>query len=77
MYIIENNTTDFIRGWRGHKIEQRWFSAISGKLDMLYIPPGYISSIQSLEPNSKLLVFADNLLGKIKDEFRFDMDYIK
>ncbi|WP_445749704.1 WxcM-like domain-containing protein [Polaribacter sp.] len=27
MYVIENNL-GFIRRWQGHKIEQRWFSAI-------------------------------------------------
>lgn len=31
IYIIENNNIKFIRGWQGHKIEQRWFSAITGK----------------------------------------------
>jgi hypothetical protein len=31
IYIIENNSTDFVRGWQGHQIEQRWFSAITGK----------------------------------------------
>ena len=29
IYVIENNG-DFIRAWQGHKIEQRWFSAING-----------------------------------------------
>lgn len=29
-YIIENQNTDFIRGWQGHKIEQRWFSVVQG-----------------------------------------------
>lgn len=29
-YIIENKDVNFIRGWQGHKIEQRWFSVISG-----------------------------------------------
>ena len=105
-YIIENKTTHFIRGWQGHQIEQRWFSAISGKfkielieidnwvnpsrdsninsffidsdkLDVIHVPSGYISSIQSLELNSKLLVMADYGLGEINDEFRFDIDYFK
>lgn len=31
IYTIENTTTDFVRGWQGHKIEQRWFSCVSGK----------------------------------------------
>lgn len=106
IYIIENKTTDFIRGWQGHRIEQRWFSVISGKfkielvqvdnwenpskdldiytfqidskkLNVIHVPKGYISSIQSLEPDSKLLVMADYFLGEIKDEFRFDIDYFK
>ncbi len=88
IYTIENKSTDFIRGWQGHKIEQRWFSAIGGSfkiqliqidnwenpstnlprfefilksesLDFLHIPGGYVTSIQALEENSKLLLFAD------------------
>ncbi len=30
IYYIENKDTQFIRGWTGHKIEQRWFSAVQG-----------------------------------------------
>ena len=30
MYIIENQSTQIVRAWQGHKIEQRWFSAIKG-----------------------------------------------
>lgn len=106
IYIIENESPQFIRGWQGHQIEQRWFSVASGKfkiqlikidnweklsvnlevftylidsekLDVLYVPKGYISSIQSLELNSKLLVMADYSLGEIKDEYRYDIDYFK
>jgi dTDP-4-dehydrorhamnose 3,5-epimerase-like enzyme len=106
IYIIENKSIDFIRGWQGHQIEQRWFSCVSGKfkieliqiddwdnpsknltinsflidsekLNVLYAPSGYVSSIQSVELNSKLLVMADYLLGEIKDEYRFDIDYFK
>ncbi|WP_400262012.1 WxcM-like domain-containing protein [Sphingobacterium sp. SG20118] len=29
-YIIKNIDTSFVRGWRGHRIEQRWLYAISG-----------------------------------------------
>ncbi|MFH6937374.1 WxcM-like domain-containing protein [Flavobacterium sp. FlaQc-30] len=106
IYIIENESPEFIRGWQGHQIEQRWFSVVSGKfkiqlikinnwekpslnlevftylidsekLNVLHIPQGYVSSIQSLELNSKLLVMADYLLGEIKDEYRYDIDYFK
>ncbi|KAF2333141.1 WxcM-like domain-containing protein [Flavobacterium daemonense] len=106
IYIIENKDIQIIRGWQGHQIEQRWFSAILGSfkvqliqidnwenptkelqvytfiihaemLNVLHVPKGYISSIQSLESDSKLLVMADYLLGEIKDEYRFDIDYFK
>ncbi|MGJ1436898.1 WxcM-like domain-containing protein [Sphingobacterium siyangense] len=29
-YIIRNRDIDLIRGWRGHRSEQRWFYALSG-----------------------------------------------
>lgn len=104
MYVIENHSVNFLRAWQGHKIEQRWFSAVQGrfkiqliavdnwdipsenlplieyhlhseKLDILHIPAGYISSIQALEENSKLVVMADYQLGELNDEFRFPIDY--
>lgn len=106
IYFIENKDNEFVRAWQGHKIEQRWFSAVQGsfeiklievdnwenpsqnsvvhsyflnanQLDILHVPQGYISSIQALENNSKLLLMADYLIGEIKDEYRFDADYFK
>jgi len=106
IYTIENRSTETIRAWQGHKIEQRWFSAVSGsfkiklikidnwenpsknlekltfvinaeKLEVLHVPQGYVSSIQALEEGSKLLVMANYLLGAIKDEYRFEVDYFK
>ena len=105
-YIIENQNTDFIRAWQGHKIEQRWFSAVQGaftiklicidnwenpskeskqlsfvlqaeKMDVLHIPKGYVSSIQSLVEGSKLLVMSDYMMGEVKDECRYAADYFK
>lgn len=104
IYTIENWNTETIRGWQGHKIERRWFSAIQGsfeirliqidnwenpsrnckmfifelkgeELDVVNVPKGYVSSIQALQPNSKLLVMADYFLGEVKDEYRFDLNY--
>lgn len=106
IYVIENNETTFVRGWQGHRIEQRWFSVLKGsfkieliaiddwnnpskelerstfiiyakKLDVLHVPSGYVSSIQSLEEGAKLLVMADYLLGEVQDEYRFDIDYFE
>ena len=106
IYFIENINVNFIRGWQGHKIEQRSFSAVCGSfkielikiddwnkpsknlikkkfilnsktLDVLHIPKGYVSSIQSLQLKSKLLVMSDFLLGEINDELRYDLDYFE
>ena len=30
IYTIENRNTDFVRGWLGHAIEQRWFACVKG-----------------------------------------------
>ena len=103
VYIIENNSVDLKRGWQGHKIEQRWFTAVSGKfqimllqidnwnnpsedlkpnifelssetLNVLHVPSGYISCIQSLELSGKLLVMADYNVGEINDEYKFTQE---
>lgn len=37
IYTIENHSTDFIRGWQGHRIEQRWFAAIKGSFTISVI----------------------------------------
>ena len=104
IYFIENMDTNIIRGWQGHKIEQRWFVATRGSfciklikidnwekpsvalpvieftidsktLDVLKVPGGYVSSIQSIKEDSKLLVMADYMLGEIEDNYRFDFNY--
>ena len=61
IYFIENRDTKFIRGWQGHKIEQRWFSAVKGsflikliKIDDWEVPSvGLISNEIRIE--SKIL----------------------
>ena len=37
VYFIENRDLDFKRGWQGHKIEQRWFSAVAGSFEITLI----------------------------------------
>jgi dTDP-4-dehydrorhamnose 3,5-epimerase-like enzyme len=37
IYTIENHSTEFIRGWQGHKIEQRWFACINGSFEIAVI----------------------------------------
>ncbi|WP_433863476.1 WxcM-like domain-containing protein [Sphingobacterium thalpophilum] len=33
-YIIKNADTELIRGWRAHRIEQRWFYVLSGSFSL-------------------------------------------
>ena len=95
-----------IRRWQGHKIEQRWFTAISGKfniqlisvdnwiepsislpkidfelssksLNVLHIPSGYLTSIETLDDNSILLAMSDYGLNEIKDDYKFPSNYFK
>jgi|GEM_PF-5765458 len=43
---------------------------------ILYIPKGYGTAIQALEPRSELLVFADHGINNIKnDDFTWPVDY--
>jgi len=37
IYTLENASVDFIRGWQGHKIEQRWFACVQGKFEIRVI----------------------------------------
>ena len=33
-YIIKNQNTELIRGWRAHRMEQRWFYVVSGSFEL-------------------------------------------
>lgn len=37
IYTIENHSTNFIRGWQGHKVEQRWFACMKGSFEISVI----------------------------------------
>ena len=37
IYTIENHSTEFIRGWQGHQVEQRWFAAMKGRFEIAVI----------------------------------------
>lgn len=36
-YIIKNLDTELVRGWRAHKIEQRWFYVLSGSFSVYLV----------------------------------------
>ena len=53
------------------------FDLSSDKLDVLHIPGGYLTSIESTSDNSTLLVMSDYRLNDIDDEYRFPEEYFK
>lgn len=53
------------------------FDLIDAKLDVLYVPMGFVSKIQSNTPSAKLLVMADYSIGEVEDDYRFALDYFK
>ena len=106
MYIIQNRSVNINRGWQGHKVESRWFSALQGefeihlievdnwetpskdlqsikynlksdKMNVLHVPPGFVSSIRSKEPAYKLLAMSNYGIEEINDEYRYENDYFK
>jgi len=61
IYTIENKDTHFIRGWQGHKIEQRWFSAIAGSFHIQLIEiDNWENPATNLKPYS-FTITKDNL----------------
>lgn len=56
-------------------LEKITFKISNKSADVLYVPQGYISSIQAITEASKLLVMADYRINKIQDEYRFLSDY--
>ncbi|MFN3784284.1 MAG: WxcM-like domain-containing protein [Spirosomataceae bacterium] len=51
-YIIENESTELIRGWRGHKIESRWFICVKGSVRV------WVILLQNLEEKNS----SDNIM---------------
>jgi len=42
---------------------------------ILTLPPGYANGLNSLEPDSQIMVFSDYLLNEsLDDKYRFDKD---
>ena len=56
-------------------IKQVTFIVKAAQLDVLHVPAGYLTSIQQLEENATLIVYADYGLGAINDECKLDAAY--
>ncbi len=54
MYIIQNRDIEFVRGWKGHKVESRWFVALSGSFTIRMIK---IDQWENPSPDLEQLTF--------------------
>jgi len=71
MYIIENIDTVFVRGWQGHKIEQRWFTAVTGRFKIELI------KIDDWEnPSKELEIITFEISNKNADVLHIPQGYI-
>lgn len=61
IYTIENHSADFIRGWQGHQIEQRWFAAMSGSFEIRVIKVDDFDNPSKDLSQNKYKLTADNL----------------
>ena len=57
MYSIENINSNYIRGWKGHKIETRWFFATKGSIIINII---LISDLEKALPSPVIKTFKLN-----------------
>ncbi len=53
------------------------FKLDAENMTILHIPKGFVSSIQALQDDAKLLVMADYLIGQTTDEYRFEPNYFQ
>jgi hypothetical protein len=51
------------------------FKLSSEEFDVLHIPPGYITKIESFSSDSILSAMSDYAIGEVMDEYRFDKNY--
>lgn len=61
IYAIENTSTDFVRGWQGHTIEQRWFAALTGRFSISVVVLDDFISPSSKLPVHKFELSAESL----------------
>ena len=56
IYTIENTSTDFVRGWQGHAVEQRWFAAMKGSFEISIIKVDDFDNPSKIVPIEKYIL---------------------
>src|SRR5690606_12809256 len=60
-YIIKNSDLELVRGWRAHRIEQRWFYVLTGSFSMDLVKiDNWDKPSQDLEVEKIILTAKDN-----------------
>lgn len=60
-YIIKNSDLELVRGWRAHRIEQRWFYVIHGSFELDFVKiDNWDNPSQGLEVEKLVLNTNDN-----------------
>ena len=59
-YRIKNDSIDLVRGWRGHKMERRWFHTISGTFVIDIVKIDDWSSPSPLQPIVRYVLDAES-----------------
>lgn len=57
VYIIQNSNINYLRGWKGHMIENRWFICVKGEV-RIYVAK--ISDLNNKNNNYSLYELSDN-----------------
>jgi hypothetical protein len=71
MYFLENTDTTLLRGWQGHKIEQRWFIAVQGSFCIKLV------KIDNWEkPSIELVIEEFTVESKMLDVLKVPKGYI-
>ncbi len=61
IYIIENHDTIIVRGWQGHRIEQKWMVPISGKFKVSVVEINHPECPDKDSEIREFMVSAENL----------------
>ncbi|MGK6342941.1 WxcM-like domain-containing protein [Chryseobacterium sp. DT-3] len=57
-----------------HDLSIKIFQLKSSEFSLLKVPPGFATSIQALEENSKLLVMSDYKQDEVEDNYKFNQN---
>lgn len=61
IYLIENKDINVVRAWSGHRIQQRWFSAIKGSFEIRLIAVNDWEKPSKKSAQIKFMLYSGNL----------------